>query len=407
MASLSEPLGQGSEVDRIRIGLQGLLRVHDAEPLAVQRGPGQVALADAVVVTLGPKGRNVVIDKAWGSPTVTKDGVTVAKEIELEDKFENMGAQMVKEVASKTADIAGDGTTTATLLAHTGIFGTDALEAVINAFQSQKIAEANVKAVAAGLQRVMQALGAYGFLAHVKGKPAFLAHIPAGLVHLRWLLERHGGRGERLENAAAGGHQRRPGAKSRRTQRRHPDPGGAGATLRRRRRPPQQRSGQQQAGLPGDQDGRDLDGAVGQQPPHEKCALPGRDIIGDHGAKHHAVGEKNDHRTDPPGHPQGQYQNGHPGIMGHQKGRKGAFGSPALLLLPAGGAFLPGHPFGRVLEAGPQGQADPGVGAAAQKPYSQLPAQGLAGPSPRRSALRFRRTSRPLPPCRLVQERVE
>jgi len=73
-------------------------------------------LAEAVKVTLGPKGRNVILEKSWGSPTVTKDGVTVAKEIELEDKFENMGAQMVKEVASKTSDVAGDGTTTATLL---------------------------------------------------------------------------------------------------------------------------------------------------------------------------------------------------------------------------------------------------------------------------------------------------
>ena len=79
---------------------------------------GVQTLADAVVVTLGPKGRNVVLDKSWGSPTVTKDGVTVAKEIELEDKFENMGAQMVKEVASKTSDSAGDGTTTATVLAR-------------------------------------------------------------------------------------------------------------------------------------------------------------------------------------------------------------------------------------------------------------------------------------------------
>ncbi|MEE4261327.1 MAG: chaperonin GroEL [Desulfobacteraceae bacterium] len=75
-------------------------------------------LADAVKVTLGPKGNNVVLDKSFGSPTVTKDGVTVAKEIELEDKFENMGAQMVKEVASKTSDVAGDGTTTATVLAQ-------------------------------------------------------------------------------------------------------------------------------------------------------------------------------------------------------------------------------------------------------------------------------------------------
>ena len=79
---------------------------------------GVNALADAVKVTLGPKGRNVVIERSYGSPTITKDGVTVAKEIELEDRFENMGAQMVKEVASKTSDIAGDGTTTATVLAQ-------------------------------------------------------------------------------------------------------------------------------------------------------------------------------------------------------------------------------------------------------------------------------------------------
>src|SRR5215212_3291551 len=75
-------------------------------------------LAEAVKVTLGPKGRNVVIDKKFGSPTVTKDGVTVAKEIELSDPIENMGAQMVKEVATKTSDLAGDGTTTATVLAQ-------------------------------------------------------------------------------------------------------------------------------------------------------------------------------------------------------------------------------------------------------------------------------------------------
>ncbi len=79
---------------------------------------GVEKLAKAVKVTLGPKGRNVVLDKKWGSPTITKDGVTVAKEIELEDKYENMGAQMVREVASKTSDVAGDGTTTATILAE-------------------------------------------------------------------------------------------------------------------------------------------------------------------------------------------------------------------------------------------------------------------------------------------------
>src|SRR6201989_1929651 len=89
-------------------------------------------LADAVKVTLGPKGRNVVIEKKFGAPGITKDGVTVAKEIELEDSIENLGAQMVKEVASKTADLAGDGTTTATVLA-------------------QSIVREGAKAVAAGM----------------------------------------------------------------------------------------------------------------------------------------------------------------------------------------------------------------------------------------------------------------
>ena len=79
---------------------------------------GVDVLAEAVKSTLGPKGRNVALDKKWGAPTITHDGVTVAKEIELEDKFENMGAQMVKEVASRTNDEAGDGTTTATVLAQ-------------------------------------------------------------------------------------------------------------------------------------------------------------------------------------------------------------------------------------------------------------------------------------------------
>src|SRR3982075_1600035 len=79
---------------------------------------GVEILANAVRVTLGPKGRNVVLDKSFGAPRITKDGVTVAKEIELEDKFENMGAQMVREVASKASTAAGDGTTTATILAH-------------------------------------------------------------------------------------------------------------------------------------------------------------------------------------------------------------------------------------------------------------------------------------------------
>src|SRR5512146_1603935 len=92
------------------------IHFHQTAREAILRGVR--ILSDAVAVTLGPKGRNVVIEKSFGSPTVTKDGVTVAKEIDLENKFENMGAQMVKEVASKTSDKAGDGTTTATVLAR-------------------------------------------------------------------------------------------------------------------------------------------------------------------------------------------------------------------------------------------------------------------------------------------------
>src|SRR6059036_174612 len=95
---------------------------------AMRRGVSK--LAKAVRVTLGPKGRNVILQKSFGSPTVTKDGVTVAKEIELEDKYENMGAKMVKEVASKTSDVAGDGTTTATVLAE-AIFN-EGLRAVVS-----------------------------------------------------------------------------------------------------------------------------------------------------------------------------------------------------------------------------------------------------------------------------------
>src|SRR6188474_223350 len=88
----------------------------DESRQAILRGVNR--LADAVKVTLGPKGRNVVLDKKFGSPLITKDGVTVAKEIELKEPLENMGAQMVREVASKTSDVAGDGTTTATVLAQ-------------------------------------------------------------------------------------------------------------------------------------------------------------------------------------------------------------------------------------------------------------------------------------------------
>ena len=89
-----------------------------SQPARQAIAQGLNLLANTVKVTLGPRGRNVIIEKSWGSPTVTKDGVTVAKEIELSDRMANMGAQMVKEVASKTSDVAGDGTTTATVLAQ-------------------------------------------------------------------------------------------------------------------------------------------------------------------------------------------------------------------------------------------------------------------------------------------------
>ena len=105
-------------------------------------------LAHAVRVTLGPKGRNVVLDKSYGAPRITKDGVTVAKEIELEDKFENMGAQMVREVASKTSDTAGDGTTTATVLAHAIVReGAKAVAAGMNPMDLKRGVDLAVEAV--------------------------------------------------------------------------------------------------------------------------------------------------------------------------------------------------------------------------------------------------------------------
>src|SRR5438309_2741604 len=111
-------------------------------------------LANAVKVTLGPKGRNVVLDKSFGAPRITKDGVTVAKEIELSDKFENMGAQMVKEVASKTSTIAGDGTTTATVLAHAIVReGVKAVAAGMNPMDLKRGIELAVEAVVADVQK--------------------------------------------------------------------------------------------------------------------------------------------------------------------------------------------------------------------------------------------------------------
>ena len=110
-------------------------------------------LADAVKVTLGPKGRNVVIDKSFGAPRITKDGVTVAKEIELKEKFQNMGAQMVREVASKANDVAGDGTTTATVLAQAIVKeGSKAVAAGLNPMDLKRGIDLAIEAVVADLE---------------------------------------------------------------------------------------------------------------------------------------------------------------------------------------------------------------------------------------------------------------
>src|SRR5438034_10882717 len=113
---------------------------------------GVDALANTVRVTLGPKGRNVVLSRKFGSPLVTKDGVTVAKEIELKDRYENMGAQMVREVASKTSDLAGDGTTTATVLAHAIVReGAKAVAAGMNPMDLKRGVDRAVDAVVADI----------------------------------------------------------------------------------------------------------------------------------------------------------------------------------------------------------------------------------------------------------------
>ena len=125
-------------------------------------------LADAVRVTLGPKGRNVVLDKSFGAPRITKDGVTVAKEIELENKFENMGAQMVREVASKTSDQAGDGTTTATVLAHAIVKeGTKGVAAGMNPMDLKRGVELAVNAIVEDLKKHSKAISSNEEIAQV------------------------------------------------------------------------------------------------------------------------------------------------------------------------------------------------------------------------------------------------
>ena len=129
---------------------------------------GVETLANAVKVTLGPKGRNVVIDKSFGAPRITKDGVTVAKEIELEDKFENMGAQMVREVASKTNDIAGDGTTTATVLAAAIVKeGAKAVAAGMNPMDLKRGVDLAVAAVVEDIKKRAKKVGSSSEVAQV------------------------------------------------------------------------------------------------------------------------------------------------------------------------------------------------------------------------------------------------
>ncbi len=114
---------------------------------------GVDGLANAVRVTLGPRGRHVLLDKSWGSPTITKDGVTVAKEIEFDDKFANIGAQMVKEVASKTSDVAGDGTTTATVLA----------QAIFREGRKLVVAGMNPMDLKRGIEKAVVAVGRFSY----------------------------------------------------------------------------------------------------------------------------------------------------------------------------------------------------------------------------------------------------
>ncbi|HEV3474731.1 MAG TPA: TCP-1/cpn60 chaperonin family protein, partial [Actinomycetota bacterium] len=122
-----------------------MLKFNEDARRALERGVDR--LADAVALTLGPKGRNVVLDKKWGAPTVTNDGVTIAKEIELEDPYEDLGAQLTKEVATKTNDVAGDGTTTATVLAR----------AMVHLGMRNVAAGANPMALKRGIERGVEA----------------------------------------------------------------------------------------------------------------------------------------------------------------------------------------------------------------------------------------------------------
>ena len=138
------------------------LEFNDSARKALERGVD--ALANAVKVTLGPKGRNVVIDKKWGAPTITNDGVTIAREIELEDSYENLGAQLAKEVATKTNDVAGDGTTTATVLAQAMVH--EGLRNVTAGAAPASLKRGMDKAVDASLKRLAGGVVELQFLGH-------------------------------------------------------------------------------------------------------------------------------------------------------------------------------------------------------------------------------------------------
>src|SRR3989339_854610 len=143
-------------------------QIHFSEASRQQLMAGVNLLANAVKVTLGPKGRNVILDKGYGAPTITKDGVTVAKEIELEDKFENVGAELVKEVASKTNDVSGDGTTTATILAQSIINeGLKNVTAGSNPVGIKRGIEKGVEAIVAGLKKLSKEVSSQAEIAQV------------------------------------------------------------------------------------------------------------------------------------------------------------------------------------------------------------------------------------------------
>ena len=168
-------------------------------------------LADAVKVTLGPKGRNVVLDKSFGAPRITKDGVTVAKEIELADKFENMGAQMVREVASKTNDVAGDGTTTATVLAQAIVReGVKSVAAGMNPMDLKRGIDLAVEAVVEDIKTRSKKIGTNAEIAQV-GTISANGEREIG----EMIAKRHGEGRQRGRHHRRGGQERsRPSSKS-------------------------------------------------------------------------------------------------------------------------------------------------------------------------------------------------